>query len=178
MVTPFSPQELPTDTKLVKSYEYSIDVLKSGGTAPEYADGEWLRVRFLSAVDPDVSNVEVDGATYEDKGSPHPIVTGENWTLNFTIQLHRKDDGSFLEEVEEFMKRTRPGANNSIVVRWYDDPRGTSNAKPNKDEAYVGTATVTIKRGETGNAGIGTCSITLTGQGPRVKTKNPLAADA
>lgn len=173
----FVPQPDPTDTELVKSYEYSVDILTTAGSAPDHSDGKWQRIRLISAVDPDVSNIEVDGATYDDKGSPHPIVTGENWTLNFYIQLHRKTDGTYLEEVEELVKRVRPGANNTITVRWYDDPRGAVGVKPHKDEAYLGKATVSLKRAETGNAGVAGYNVTLTGQGPRVRIKNPLVSE-
>lgn len=176
-MTKFEPGALPTDTTLIKSYEYAVDVLMTGGEAPDYKAGTWKRIRFSSAIDPEVSNVETDGATYEDMGSPHPIVTGENWTLGMYIQAHRKSDGHFLEEVEEILKRVRPGGDNTIVIRWYDNPAG-STAKPNPDEAYLGHATVAVKRAQTGNAEIAGFNVTFTGQGPRVKITNPITEEA
>ena len=147
------------------SYEYAVDVQTAADT--------WQTIRFISAVDPQVTPVTEDAATYDDNGAPNSVKLSESWTLGFTIQQHRNTDGTYLPEVEAIMALTEPGAVGNAATgtfRWYDDP---SDGTPNPDEAFEGDGTVAVTRGNTGNSGIGSWSVTVTGQGRRRKIPNP-----
>ena len=152
------------------SYEYAVDVKTGADT--------WQTVRFISAVDPQVSPVTEDAATYDDNGAPNSVKLSESWTLGFTIQQHRNADGTYLPEVEAIMALTEPGAVGNAATgtfRWYDDP---TTGTPNPDEAFEGDGTVAVTRGNTGNSGIGSWSVTVTGQGRRRKIPNPAGGAA
>ena len=160
--TPTPAQE---KTQLGFSYEYAVDIWD--GT-------KWQPVRFISAVNPQVSAKEEDGATYDDAGADHPIRVGETVQLDFYIQQHRLESGAYLPEVELLLAATQPdalGTKSSVKVRYYDKPVGTQKA--NSNEAYELTATVTMQRANTANSGIGGWNITLKGQGSRHKVANP-----
>lgn len=150
------------------SYEYSVDVNTGTIDTPT-----WQNIRFISAVDPQVSPVTQDAATYDDDGAPNQVKTSESWTLSFTVQQHRLADGSYLPEVEALLAATLPTATGEaavVHVRWYDDPvTGT----PNPDDAFEGVGTVQMTRQQTGNDQIGGWSVTITGQGRRTKIANP-----
>lgn len=159
-------------TEHVFSYEYGVDINLGTTDTPQ-----WQQIRFISAVDPQVSEVTKDGQTYDDHGAPHPVKTGESWTLAFTIQAHRKADGSFLEEVEHLLDATRPDATGDSAVRefrWYDLPYGGA---PNVNEAYQGRGTVQVTRQNTANDDLAGWSVTVTGIGRREQIENPASAD-
>ena len=153
------------------SYEYGVDIqLMVAGTPPVPT---WQPIRFISAVDPQVSPISQDAATYDDLGSPNAVKLSESWTLSFTIQQHRLTDGSFLPEVEALLALTKPDAVGNLATgtfRWYDKPAsGTAHA----DEAYEGDGTVQMNRQQTGNDQIGGWSVTITGRGRRRQITNP-----
>lgn len=146
------------------SYEYGLDI-KSGDT--------WLPFRFPTGINPQVSSVTEDAATYDDLGAPHQVKLSESWTADFSVQQQRLADGKYLPEIEALRALTEPDATGSLAVgtfRWYDKP---ASGIPNPDDAFEGEATVQVNRGNTGNAGIGAWSITLTGVGRRRKIANP-----
>jgi len=159
-------------TEHVFSYEYSVDINLGTSEVPI-----WQQIRFISAVNPQVTAVTKDGATYDDEGAPHPVKTSESWTLDFTIQAHRTiADGSFLPEVEALLALTWPDAVGDAATgefRWYDDP---VNQNPNPDEAFQGTGTVTMTRQNTGNDDLAGWTVTITGQGRRTHIANPSTA--
>lgn len=160
-------------TDFAYSYEYSVDINLGTHDTPQ-----WQQIRFISAVNPQVSSVTKDGATYDDMGAPHPVKTGESWTLDFTVQARRQANGQFLPEVEALLEATRPDAVGELATRefrWYDDPRG--GATPNPDEAYQGVGEVQMTRQNTGNDDLGGWSVTVTGQGRRQHIANPLSED-
>lgn len=156
-------------TELGFSYEYAVDINTGTLAAPV-----WTNIRFISAVDPQVTPVTQDAATYMDKGAPNMAKTSESWTLAFTVQVHRvTSDGKYLPEVEKMKALEAPTATGNAAVgnfRWYDDPAlGT----PNPDDAFSGVGTISIARGQTGNDGIGSWTVTVTGQGRRTQITNP-----
>lgn len=147
------------------SYEYAVDVKTGADT--------FQKIRFISAVDPQVSPVTQDAATYDDLGAPNSVKTSESWTLGFTVQQHRLSDGKHLPEMEAILALTEPDAVGNAATgtfRWYDNP---ASGTPNADEAFEGDGTVQVTRGQTGNDGIGQWNVTVTGQGRRRKITNP-----
>lgn len=161
---------MSVDTDFGFSYEYAVDVL----TAPN----TWQTIRFISAVDPQVTPVTQDAATYDDNGSPNAVKLSESWTLGFTVQQHRQADGKFLPEVEALLAAAAPSAvgnDATITVRWYDDP---VTGVPNPTEAFEGDGTVQINRAQTGNDQIGSWSVTITGQGRRRQIPNPMSDES
>ena len=84
-----APTSTP-ETELGFSYEYGIDVK---------IDDVWQKIRFTSNVNPATTDVEKDGATYDDQGSPHPVKTAEQNQLDFYVQMHRLTDGKYLPEM-------------------------------------------------------------------------------
>lgn len=148
------------------SYEYAVDVQTGADT--------WQKVRYISAVDPQVTPVTEDAATYDDQGAPNAVKTSESWTLSFTVQQHRTADG-YLPEMEAIHALNEPSAVGKTATgtfRWYDNPAAGT---PNPNEAYEGDGTVQVTRGNTGNTGIGVWNVTVTGQGRRRKIANPAA---
>lgn len=146
------------------SYEYGVDL---------WLENNWQPIRFISSVNPTVSPKEVDAATYDDNGADHPVRVGETPSLSFYVQMHRRENGLFLPEVEVLLSATRPEAVGSlgvVKVRYYDKP---VNGLPNPNEAYELTATVSAERAATGNAELSGWNFTLNGQGPRTKIGNP-----
>lgn len=162
-------------TDFAYSYEYAVDI--NTGTI---ASPTWQTIRFASAINPQTSDVTKDAATYDDNGAPHPVKTSESWTLSFTVQAQRLQDGSglYLPEVEAMLAATLPtstGVNASRQFRWYDDPAvGT----PNPNVAFSGIGTVKMDRLTTGNDDIGGWTVTVTGQGRRTQITNPSTAVA
>ena len=137
----------------------------------------WQTIRFISAVDPQVSPVNQDAATYDDDGAPNQAKTSESWTLAFTAQQHRLPNGHYFPEIEALMALNAPDAVGAKAVghfRWYDDPSGLG-VIPNPDDAFEGIGTVSINRQNTANDGIGGWSVTITGQGKRTRVTNPVA---
>ena len=161
------------ETEFGFSYEYGVDINLGDSETPD-----WQPIRFISAVDPQVTPVTEDAATYDDLGASNEVRTSESWTLSFTIQQHRLEDGTYMPEVEALLALTAPDAVGNAATgnfRWYDKPAA---GDPNEDDAFEGDATVQINRGETGNTGIGGWSITLTGRGRRRQIENPLIVSA
>lgn len=157
---------VPT-TEFGFSYEYAVDV-KTG-------EDTWQKIRFISAVDPQVTPVTQDAATYDDLGAPNLVKTSESWTLSFTVQQHRTSTGEYLPEMEAILALVDPDAVGNAATgtfRWYDNPAA---GIPNPDEAYEGDGTVQVTRAQTGNDAIGSWNVTVTGQGRRRKIANPVA---
>lgn len=160
---------MTVSTEFGFSYEYAVDI----DVSADPMTPSWQRIRFISAVDPQVTPVTEDAATYDDKGAPNEVKLSESWTLGFTVQQHRQSDGTYLPEVEKLLELSRPDAVGNAATgrfRWYDYP---NQGTPNPDEAYEGDATVAVNRGQTGNASIGGWSVTLTGRGRRRSIPNP-----
>lgn len=165
--------ETPEITEFAYSYEYAFDV----DITPEAVEPTWQFVRFSSAIDPQVSPITQDGATYDDKGSPNQVKTSESWTLGATVQAHRLLSGSFLPEVEALLAATRPDAVGNKATRrfrWYDKP---AEGAANPNEAYQGIGTVQVNRQNTGNDQIAGFTVTVTGQGRRVQIPNPASTE-
>lgn len=157
-----APEVLP-ETTLGFSYEYGVDV--------KILD-TWQRIRFMSNVNPAFTPKEMDGATYEDQGSDHPVNVGETGQLDMFVQQHRLSDGKYLPEMEAILAAAKtPGA--SLPIRWYDKP---AEGTPNPTEAYEATATFGVQRAQTGNAEIGGWNVTAKIQGKRKQIANPAAA--
>lgn len=154
------------------SYEYGVDVFLPA--AGDVLEAVWQPVRRVTAVDPQAPPVTTEAATYDDKGSPNAPKIGESWTLGFQVQVQRlATSGLYLPEVEHLMNLAAPDAVGSKAVgtfRWYDKPRAGA---PNPDDAYEGDGTVQISRGQTGNDGVGSWQVQITGQGPRRRIDNP-----
>ena len=153
------------------SYEYGIDVFipPAGGTG----EGAWQPIRFPTGINPTVEPVTADAATYDDLGAPNEIVISESWNASFNVQVHRLADGGYLPEVEALIALTTPDAVGNKAVgtfRWYDKP---AEGTPNPTDAFEGDATVAVNRAETGNQGIGSWAVTLTGVGRRRQIENP-----
>ena len=163
---------LPENKDFKFSYQHAVDV----GTVGETGEVEWQRVRFIDAVNPQVSPVTVPAQTYEDKGSPNDIKTGESWTLSFNAQQIMVG-GNWLPEIAILMAATEPDANGDVAtvpVRWYDNPDGARAVF--EDDAYSGVATVSVVRGQTGADGqVEQLQFTLTGKGRRAKIAHPEA---
>lgn len=158
------------ETEYGFSYEYAVDINLGTLETPD-----WQQIRFISAVDPQVTPVTQDAATYEDKGSPNQVKLSESWTLGFTVQVHRIE-GGFLPEVEKLLQLNGPDAVGNAATghfRWYDNPAG-AGAAPSDNDAFEGYGTVQVNRGQTGNDQIGVWQVTVTGQGRRIKITNPL----
>lgn len=154
------------------SYELGVQVDVSAHGEEE----KWIDVRFAKSLAPTQEAKTQDGATYDDKGADHPIKTGESWSLAMEVQQHRMEDGSYLPEIEALKARTEPDARGNQAtahIRWFDKP---ATGKPNPNDAYEGYGTVSITRSDTSVNGLGGWNITITGQGPRTRIRNPLAA--
>jgi len=155
------------------SYEYGVDINLGTAETPN-----WQPIRFPSAIDPQVTAVSQDGATYDDRGAPNQVKLSESWTLGFTVQAHRLSDGSYLPEVEKLRELAGPDAVGSAATghfRWYDKP---AEGDANPDDAFEGRATVQMNRQNTGNDQIAGWSVTLTGQGRRAQIPNPISSAA
>ena len=158
---------MSVDTEFGFSYEYAVDINLGTEESPN-----WQQIRGISAVDPQVTPVTQDGATYDDLGAPRPVKLSESWTLGFTVQQRRP----FLTEVEKLLGLAGPAAVGEAGTghfRWYDNP-ADPQATPSDKDAFEGKATVQINRAQTGNDQIGSWSVTLTGQGRRKSISNPL----
>jgi len=150
------------------SYEYGVDINLGTVETPN-----WQPIRFISAVDPQVTPVTQDAATYDDLGAPNQVKLSESWTASFTVQQQRLANGSFLPEVEKLRALAGPtavGQGATGHFRWYDKP---AQGAPNPTEAYEGEASVQFNRQNTGNDQIGGWSVTLTGRGKRREIENP-----
>lgn len=157
------------DTNLIFSYEKGVDIQD-----PAKPD-TWIPVRYASDLNPQVEVKEIDAATYDDKGADHMIKVGESTTLSFTVLAYALGtDGKYFPEVEILKAATEPDANGTkatVKVRYYDKPSGSR--KPNPDDAYEITATVSMTRVNTGVADKEAFQFTLKAQGPRKKITNP-----
>lgn len=161
-------------TELGFSYEHSVDINVGTPSVPV-----WQNIRFITAVDPQVTPVTQDAATYDDDGAPNLSKTSESWTLAFGVQMHRLTSGAYLPEVEALLSYTLPTATGNAAIahlRWYDDPAGL-DVVPNPNDAFEGVGTVAMVRNNTANDGIGGWNVTITGQGRRTKIDNPAGAD-
>lgn len=165
------PAELADGQQLAFSYDWQVDV-NTAATGPE----KWQRVRFISAVNPQVTPVTQSAATYEDQGSPADIKTSEQWTLSFYVQ-DVTENGAPLPEVARLEELAGPDATGEKAFgqfRWFDAPFNDSRPAV-KTRAWEGVGTVQMERAETGNDGIGGWNITVTGKGRRKQITNPLA---
>lgn len=157
-----------TVTDLGLSYELDIDINLAGpGVRPE----NWAQIRFTSAINPQHTPTLVDIATYDDEGATSQAKLGESASLSFTIQARRNPDGTYLPEVQALINASKPGTRGnaaSVEVRYYDSEGA--------DFAFQGTFAVQVDRGATGNAEVGSWSVTLTGQGKVVPITNPAPA--
>lgn len=153
-------------TELGFSYEYGVDIY-------DPAEEQYLPFRFPTGISFTVDPKTAPADTYDDLGAPNERKLSESWTGTFSVQQHRLANGSYLPEVELLKSYTEPDivGNEAVAkLRWYDKP---ATGDPNPDDAYEGFATVQLNRGETGNDGIGTWNVTLTGVGRRKQIPNP-----
>lgn len=168
-MTPTKPA-LPAGTQVGFAYEYGVDIdLAYPGTP------SWQTIRRITAVAPTSPPITEDASTYDDFGAPNADKLSESWTLGFGVQVNRLTSGLYAPEVEALKAYTEPDALGELAVahvRWYDKPY---SGTPNPGDAYEGLCTVGIERGNTGNTGVGTWNITLTGKGKRTKITNPFA---
>lgn len=167
---PVSPT-VPVGTQIGMSYEMGVDI--NLGTV---ASPIWQPIRRPTAIAPGVTPKLADAQTYDDFGADNSDRIGESFVLSFGLQVNRNaSTGLYLPEVEKLKSYTEPNALGILAVahvRWYDKP---SAGTPNPNDAYEGFATVSIDRGATGNADVGSWSITLTGKGARTQIANPYA---
>lgn len=158
----------PAGTAVGFSYEFGVDINLGTEGAPN-----WQTVRRISDVAPGVKPVTKDQSSYDDFGSPNDSKISEEWDLGFTVLVNRLSSGLYAPEVEALKAYTEPNALGELAtaqVRWYDKPfSGTANA----NDAYSGFATVTIDRGASGNADVGSWKIQLAGKGKRTQIANP-----
>lgn len=156
-----------TNTDLALSYEIDADINLAGpGNTPN-----WQQIRFTSQINPQHVPNLVDAATYDDEGATNQAKLGESATLAFTIQGQRNPDGSFLPEAQALLNAAKPGTRGKqalVEVRFYD--------ALGADYAFQGIYSVQVDRGATGNAEIGSWSVTLTGRGPVRPITNPAPA--
>lgn len=175
MSEPLPPYDPTLDqSALGFSYEYGVDVL-----LPQAAElpAKWQPIRRITAVDPQAPPITTEAGTYDDKGSPNAPKIGESWTLGFQIQVQRLlSSGLYLPEVEYLMDLADPESVGQAAAgqfRWYDKPRA---GEPNPDDAYQGIGTLQISRGATGNDGVGSWTVSITGLGPRTRITNPFTS--
>lgn len=165
---PDSPT-VPAGTQIGMSYELGVDINLGTAEVPN-----WQPIRRPTAVVPGVVSKLADVQTYDDLGSDNSDKIAESFTLAFGLQVNRNaSTGFYLPEAEALKSYTEPNAVGSLAVahvRWYDKP---SAGTPNPGDAYEGFATVTLERGATGNADVGSWGVTLTGKGSRIKIVNP-----
>ncbi|RLP68353.1 hypothetical protein D9V30_10210 [Mycetocola reblochoni] len=158
----------PTAGDTLASHEYILDIAKYATTGvvpssfinvPDFKD-------FAPAAPPKLANV----TTYANKGNTAQRKTGEDWTAQFNVLPIIGDDGSLQPELELLLAAADGiGAENLIWFQYYHARVASL--------AYQGTAAVEVTRQNTGPEGeIEFYSITLTGQGDRVKVQNPATA--
>ena len=157
-------------TDLAYSYEIGVDI-KIGGT--------FQQIRGISAVAPTAPPVNVDAATYDDKGAPNNKKVSEAPALSFTIQGRRDPDtGLFEPEVEALLTLTGPDAVGDDATgefRYYDNPAA---GEPNPNFAFEMDGTVEMTRNKTGNNEVAEWAVTISGQGRRRQITNPLTTGA
>jgi len=162
---------LPAGSTLGHSYEYGVRVNIGTTETPT-----WQDVRRISDVQPAITPITEDAATYDDFGSPNADKTGENWTLTFSALVNRvSSTGALPAEIAAILARTKPSAKGSaaeLEVQYFHKPE---SGTPDPDDAYQGTATVGIQRANTGNSGVEKITVTLTGKGPRAEITNPFS---
>lgn len=149
------------------SYEFGIDIDMA---YPDDETPDWVQVAFITDAGDANEKTKVDTATYYDRGAARNAITGENWTLTFTHQLHRNPDGTYIAVLAKLVEASKFGKRNKdakVHVRWYDT-EGASYAF--EGEAYVSRA-----RTAQGNAEVGGFTFTLEGDGAAVEIENPNA---
>lgn len=158
---------LPAGTTIGMSHEYGIDI--NLGT---YGSPQWQSIRRISAVAPTFPPQTTDVSTYDDEGDPNNDVTGRGFGAAFTVQGNRNlNTGLYLPEVERLLAAARGKAEGAVVdIRFYHKP---SLGTPNPNDAGRALCTVEATRGSTGNTGVESHSITLTGKGSYEPIANP-----
>ncbi|MGV8972913.1 MAG: phage tail tube protein [Rhodoglobus sp.] len=165
-----SPAPLPNGTQIGMSFEMGVDINVGTEAVPV-----WLPIRRPTAIDPNVTPKLVDVQTYDDNGADNQDRISESFVLAFGLQVNRNmTTGLYLPEAEKLKSYTEPAAIGALAVaqvRWYDKPAAGA-ANPN--DAYMGYCTVGLTRAS-GNADVGSWSVTLTGKGARTQIANPYA---
>lgn len=177
-MSPVTPENtLPDPASITPSFstDMAVDIDISDGTG----EPVYQRCRFITDLSPDSDPVQMDAATYEDRGSPNMKKSGESWTLSFKIQAwHKKEDGSYLPELDKLLEASAPDSPGEVAVRWYDWP-DPARRQPNVKLAYAGVGTVKLTRATTGKDGeFNMWQVEITGQGARAKIKHPDAPEA
>jgi len=158
----------PAGTAVGFSYEYGVDINLGTEGAPN-----WQTIRRPSDIAPTAVPITKDMSSYDDFGAPNDGKISESWALGFSVLVNRLSSGLYPPEFEKLKAYTEPNAVGDLSVaqvRWYDKPYAGT---PNPNDAYSGFATVTIDRGATANADVGSWKITLTGKGKRTQITNP-----
>lgn len=153
------------------SYEFAVEI--NTGTSEAEA---FQNIRFISNVNPTVEPVNIDAATYEDRGSTNEQKVSESWALAFYVQDIINENGEPMEEVKKLEELSGPDATGTKAVghfRWYDAPfQGSRPAVKNR--AWEGFGTVSMTRAETGNQGVAGWNVEVKGKGRRKAIVNPL----
>ncbi len=165
----YSP-ELPAGSSLGKSYEYGVDLNLASALAPL-----WQAVRRILNVNPQMTPITMDAASYDDKGSPNADVSAWSWVLTFNVWVNRNTSTGLLPpELLALQQRYGDAKGNAAIIeaRWYHKP--ADGSKPDPREAFQGTATVGITRVNTGADGANEqWQVTLTGKGYATRIDNP-----
>lgn len=158
---------LPAGTTLGKAFEYGLDVNLGTRAAPNYQS-----IRRMSAYAPAFPPSTADVASYDNQGDPDEDVDGRGFNASFTVQGNRSvATGLYLPELEALLAASRSKGEAAVLdVRFYHKPAvGT----PHPTDAGRADVTVEITRSNTGNTGIETFAVTITGKGGFDPIANP-----
>lgn len=152
-------------TELGFSYELGINVRKIGTT-------EWTPLSFISAVDPDNAKTFTDVTTYRNRGVTAQQITGESLILNFYHQVQRLPlTGEYIPALKMLTDAAKVGTRGNASKLEYQvfDTEGA-------DYAFQGVASVSMKRADTSNAGVGGINFVFTDDGNAKSIENTFAA--
>ncbi|MDD7963308.1 phage tail tube protein [Microbacterium thalli] len=158
---------LPAGTTLGKASDYGIDVNLGTRAAPNYQS-----IRRMSGYAPTFPASTADVASYDNQGDPDEDVDGRGFAASFTVQGNRSvSTGLYLPELEALIAASRAKGEAAVLdVRFYHKP---AVGAPNPNDAGRADVTVEITRGNTGNTGIESFSVSITGKGGFEPITNP-----
>lgn len=160
---------LPANTTKGRSFEYGMRINLATFSFPS-----WQDIRRISGFAPTFPATTSDAATYDDGGAPNEEVDGRGVAIAFTVQANRNlETGLYLPEVEALLRASRSkGEAATVDVLFFHKP---VTGAPNPTDAGRATCRVEATRQNTGNTGVETWAITLTGQGEYEPIENPWA---